>query len=194
MDDFRAVGQRVRRMDAPPKLTGQERFTSDLQVPGMLVARPVTSPYAHARILSIDATRALEVPGVARVLTADDLTIARDTSGAPVKAPIAAGEVVYAGQFVALVLAETDAAAQDGVAMVEVQYEPLPVITTLDEALDPSSPHIRETRQQANDEEAAMHNADAAVQAEENDQFVAPNVSNSVRFVRGDVEAGFTAA
>src|SRR4051812_3634036 len=194
MVDYRAVGQRVRRMDAPPKLTGQERFTSDLRVPGMLVARPVTSPYAHARILSIDATRALEVPGVARVLTADDLTIARDTSGAPVKAPIAAGEVVYAGQFIALVLAETDAAAQDGVAMVEVQYEPLPVVNTLDEALDPSSPHIRETRQQANDEEAAMHNADAAVQAEENDQFVAPNVSNSVRFTRGDIDSGFAAA
>src|SRR6476469_2689159 len=109
MVDYRAVGQRVRRMDAPPKLTGQERFTSDLRVPGLLVARPVTSPYAHARIISIDASRALGVPGVAKVLTAEDLNVVRDTSGAPVKAPIAAGEVVYAGQFVALVLAETDA-------------------------------------------------------------------------------------
>src|SRR3954471_8437367 len=142
MDDFRAVGQRVRRMDAPPKLTGQERFTSDLQVPGMLVARPVTSPYAHARILSIDPSRALNVPGVARVLTADDLNITRDTSGAPVKAPIAAGEVVYAGQFVARGLGGSDAAARDGLAMIKVEYEPLPVVNTLDEALDPASPHI----------------------------------------------------
>ena len=194
MPETRAVGQRVRRIDSPPKLTGQERFTGDLRVPGMLVARPVTSPYAHARIRSIDASRALEIPGVVRVLSADDLPIARDSSGAPVKAPIASGEAVYAGQFVALVLAESDAAAQDGVAAVEVDYEPLPVITTLDEALDPSSPHIRETRQQANDEEAGMHNADAAIQAEENDEFVAPNVSNSVNFTRGDVAAGFAAA
>src|SRR3954449_10679788 len=194
MIDYRAVGKRVRRMDAPPKLTGQERFTGDLRIPGMLVARPVTSPYAHARIRSIDASRALEIPGVVRVLSSDDLPIARDSSGAPVKAPIASGEAVYAGQFVALVLAETDAAAQDGVAAGEGDYEPLPVITTLDEALDPSSPHIRETRQQANDEEAAMHNADAATQAEANDQFVAPNVSNSVRFTRGDIDSGFAAA
>ena len=114
-----------------------------------------------------------------RVLSSDDLPIARDSAGAPVKAPIASGEAVYAGQFVALVLAESDAAAQDGVAAVEVDYEPLPVITTLDEALDPSSPHIRETRQQANDEEAAMHNADAATQAEENDEFVALPMSRT---------------
>jgi CO/xanthine dehydrogenase Mo-binding subunit len=195
MPETRAVGQRVRRIDSPPKLTGQERFTGDLRVPGMLVARPVTSPYAHARIRSIDASRALEIPGVVRVLSSDDLPIARDSSGAPVKAPIASGEAVYAGQFVALVLAESDAAAQDGVAAVEVDYEPLPVITTLDEALDPSSPHIRETRQQANDEEAAMHNADAATQAEENDELAAAaNVSNSVHFARGDVAAGFAAA
>ena len=195
MPDTRAVGQRVRRIDSPPKLTGQERFTGDLRVPGMLVARPVTSPYAHARIRSIDATRALEIPGVVRVLSSDDLPIARDSAGAPVKAPIASGEAVYAGQFVALVLAESDAAAQDGVAAVDVDYEPLPVITTLDEALDPSSPHIRETRQQANDEEAAMHNADAATQAEENDELAAAaNVSSSIHFARGDVAAGFAAA
>jgi CO/xanthine dehydrogenase Mo-binding subunit len=195
MPETRAVGQRVRRIDSPPKLTGQERFTGDLRIPGMLIARPVTSPYAHARIRSIDASRALEIPGVVRVLSSDDLPIARDSAGAPVKAPIASGEAVYAGQFVALVLAETDAAAQDGVAAVDVDYEPLPVITTLDEALDPSSPHIRETRQQANDEEAAMHNADAATQAEENDELdAAANVSSSVHFARGDVAAGFAAA
>ena len=195
MPQTHAVGQRVRRIDSPPKLTGQERFTGDLRVPGMLVARPVPSPYAHARIRGIDASRALQIPGVVRVLSADDLPIARDSAGAPVKAPIASGEAVYAGQFVALVLAESDAAAQDGVAAVEVDYEPLPVITTLDEALDPSSPHIRETRQQANDEEAAMHNADAATQAEENDELdAAANVSSSVHFTRGDVAAGFAAA
>jgi CO/xanthine dehydrogenase Mo-binding subunit len=95
---------------------------------------------------------------------------------------------------VALVLAESDAAAQDGVAAVDVDYEPLPVVTTLDEALDPASPHIRETRLQANEEEAAMHNADAAVQAEENDEFLPPNVSNSVHFARGDVGVGFAEA
>jgi CO/xanthine dehydrogenase Mo-binding subunit len=194
MTETHAVGQRIRRIDAPPKLTGQERYTGDLRVPGMLIARPVTSPYAHARIRGVDATRALQVPGVVRVLTAADLPVARDASGTPIKAPIAADEAVYAGQFVALVLAETDAAAQDGVAAVDVDYEPLPVVTTLDQALDPDSPHIRETRQQANDEEAGMHNADAAVQAEANDELVAANVSSTVRFTRGSLADGFAAA
>src|SRR4028119_2031330 len=114
MPETHAVGQRVRRIDSPPKLTGQERFTGDLRVPGMLIARPVTSPHAHARIRSIDASRALEIPGVVRVLSSDDLPIARDSAGAPVKAPIAYGEAVYAGQFVALVLAEPEAAARGG--------------------------------------------------------------------------------
>lgn len=194
MTTYSSVGQRIKRMDAPPKLTGQERFTGDLRVAGMLFARPVTSPYAHARIRGVESAAARTVPGVVAVLTADDLAVARDENGMPIKAPIAAGETVHAGQFVALVLAESDAAAQDGVAAVEVDYEPLPVVTTLDQALDPASPHIRETRQQANDEEAGMHNADAAVQAEENDEFLPPNVSNSVHFTRGDVAAGFAAA
>jgi CO/xanthine dehydrogenase Mo-binding subunit len=189
MTETRAVGQRVRRIDAPPKLTGQERYTGDLSVPGMLVARPVVSPYAHARIHHIDTERAFEVPGVVKVLAARDL--AGDLNSG--RALIADDEVVFAGQFVALVLAESDAAAQDGVAAVDVEYEPLPVVMTLDQGLDPNTPHIRERRLEASDE-AAMHNADAAVQAEENDQFVAPNVSNSVHFSRGDIGVGLAAA
>lgn len=191
MAETRAVGQRVRRMDAPPKLTGEERYTGDLNVPGTLIARPVTSPYAHARIKSVDATKALQIPGVRHVFTANDLNA--DLTGGG-KSPIATGEAVYAGQFVALVLAENDAAAQDGVAAVEVDYDPLSVVMTLDDGLNPESPHIRETRLAVSDEEAAMHNADAVTQAEENDQLVAPNVSNSVNFTRGDVAAGFAAA
>ena len=135
MSDTRVVGQRTRRKDAPPKLTGQERFTGDLRVAGMLIARPVSSPYAHARIRSIDASAALKIPGVVRVLTVDDLPLLRDEFGSPVKAPIASGETVHVGHFVALVLAEDDAAAQDGVAAVEVDYEVLPVVATLDAAL-----------------------------------------------------------
>jgi CO/xanthine dehydrogenase Mo-binding subunit len=188
------VGQSVRRIDAPAKLTGHERYTGDLREPGMLVARPVTSPFAHARVRGIDASRALAVPGVVRVLTADDLPLQRDERGTPIKAPIASGETVHAGQFVALVLGETDEAAQDGVAAVAVEYDELPVVVTLDAALDPTSQHIRETRQQANDEEAAMHNADAAIAAEANDDLTAPNVSSTVYFSRGDVAAAMAAA
>ena len=68
------VGHRTKRIDSPPKLTGQERFTADLKLPGLLHARPVGSPYAHARILGIDKSAALAIPGVVAVLTAADLT------------------------------------------------------------------------------------------------------------------------
>ncbi len=189
-----AVGQRVKRKDAPAKLTGQERFVADLRVPGLLHARPVGSPYAHARVLGIDKTAALAIPGVVAVLGADDLPLVRDANGNPAKAPIAHGEAVHAGQFVALVLAENDAAAQDGVAAVEVEYEPLAVINTLDEALDPDAPHVREKPLTGNDEEASMHNADAVTSSEEDDVLLPPNVSGTVNFQRGDIAAGFAAA
>ena len=106
-----AVGQRTKRVDAPEKLTGQERFTADLRLPGLLVARPVGRAYAHARILGVDKTAALAIPGVVAVLTAADLPLRQDKNGAPAKTPIARDEALYAGHIIALVLAETDAAA-----------------------------------------------------------------------------------
>src|SRR5215211_1606593 len=68
-----AVGQRAKRTDAPQKLTGVERFTGDLRLPGLLYARPVGSAYAHAHIRGVDKSAALAIPGVVTVLTADDL-------------------------------------------------------------------------------------------------------------------------
>lgn len=189
-----AVGQRVKRLDSPPKLTGQERFTGDLRIPGLLVARPVGSAYAHARILGVDSSAAMCVPGVVAVLTAADLPLAKDANGNPVKTPIAHGEALWAGQPVAFVLAESDAAAEDGAAAVLVEYEPLDVIVTLDQGLDPNSTHVRETKMAGNEEEAAMHNADAILAAEENDIILPSNVSNTVNFHRGDIEAGFRQA
>src|SRR5579884_1547967 len=189
-----AVGQRTKRIDAPPKLTGQERFTADLKLPGLLYARTVGSAYAHARIKGVDKSGALAVPGVVAVLTAADLPIARDENGNPIEAPLANDEALFAGHIIALVLAESDAAAQDGAAAVEVDYEPLPVVATIEQALDPSSPRVRETEETATAEEAGMHNADAAQQAEADDEPLPPNVSNSIHFHRGDVNQGFAAA
>src|SRR5262245_28697834 len=128
MSSYTAVGQRTKRQDAPQKLNGQERFTGDLRLPGQLFARPVTSPYAHPRIPSIDKSAALEVSGVVAFLGASDLPIANDSTGQLAKVPIASDEVLYSGQVVALVLAENDAAALDGVLLVDVDYEPLDAV------------------------------------------------------------------
>ena len=93
--------------------------------------RDLLSVDDDARIRGVDKSAALEIPGVVAVLTADDLPLARDGNGTPAKTPMASGEVLFAGHIVAVVLAESDAAAQDGVAAVVVDYEPLPVIGTL---------------------------------------------------------------
>jgi CO/xanthine dehydrogenase Mo-binding subunit len=189
-----AVGQRVKRLDSPAKLTGQERFTGDIRVPGLLHARPVGSAYAHANILGVDKRAALGIPGVVAVLTANDLPLATDANGIPVKTPIAHGEALWAGQTIALVLAESEAAAEDGAAAVVVDYEPLDVVVTLDQGLHPDTPPVRLQKMAGNEEEAAMHNADAIAQEEASDVILPENVSNTVNFQRGDVGAGFAQA
>jgi CO/xanthine dehydrogenase Mo-binding subunit len=181
-------------MDAPQKLTGVERFTGDLRFPGQLFARPVGSPYAHARITNVDASAALEIPGVVAVLTFDDLPFQRPDNGAPVKSPLADGEILFAGQFAAVVLAESDSAATDGAAAVVVDYEELDVIVTLDDGLDPDSSPVRASGGAVDNSEASMHNADAATGAAEEQEELPPNVSNSVHFQRGDIAQGFADA
>lgn len=189
-----AVGHPQKRLDSPPKLTGQERFTADLQMHGLLHARLVGSAYAHARIRGIDKSAALAIPGVVAVLTAGDLPIAKDDKGQPVDRPLASDEATYAGQPVAIVLAETPAAAEDGANAVEVDAEPLDVLVGLDEAMSPDAIRVNEAGGVINEEEAAMHNADAAGQNEGEQETLPPNVSNTVNFTRGDVAAGFAAA
>ena len=188
------IGQRVKRIDAPAKLTGQERYTGDLRLPGMLYARPVGSAYAHARIKGVNKDAALAIPGVVAVLTAQELPIVKDEHGNPAKTPIAFDEALYAGQIVAVVLAENDVAAQDGAAVVEIEYEDLPVITSIEQAFDFATGPMSERKVTISAEEAAMHNADAAQKSEGDQEELPVNVSNTAHFKRGDIEQGFTEA
>jgi CO/xanthine dehydrogenase Mo-binding subunit len=191
--EYRLVGQSSKRIDGERKIIGLEQFTADLRLPGMLFARPVTSPYAHARVRSINREAALAIPGVVAVLTADDLPVKRPFSSLPGKSPLAMGEVSFAGQFVAIVLADNDQAARDAVDLVEVDYEELPAVTDFDVAVLPDSPRAR-VDELATSDEGAAHNADAANQAAEAEQPSSANVSSSLRYERGDVEAGFAQA
>lgn len=188
--DFSAVGRSSKRTDSPQKLTGLERFAGDLRLPGLLFARSVGSQYAHAMIKGVDKSAALRVPGVVAVLTGDDLPLLAAAGG---KSVMAFGEALYAGQFIALVLAECDAAAQDGAAVVEVDYEPLAVVSTLEQGMGAEAGPVRMSGTGGNEAEAGMHNADAATVAAEK-ETLPRNVSNSIHFNRGDVEAGFAAA
>ncbi|HEX2912091.1 MAG TPA: xanthine dehydrogenase family protein molybdopterin-binding subunit [Chloroflexia bacterium] len=191
---FRAVGHSEKRIDGADKVTGLARFAADLNLPGLLHARPVLSLYAHARIVSINTEAASKVPGVVRVVTADDLPIRPEKSESRKRNPLAKGEVLFYGQPVAIVLGETEAAARDGAELVEVEYEPLPVVTDIFEAMKPNSPLVQQKPAHGADEEAQMHNA-AAGSASNEEQIELPgNVSNHSHMKRGDVEAAFKEA
>ena len=127
------VGTSLPRQDGPDKITGRARYAGDQVLPGMLYARLVLSPYAHARILNIDISPALVVPGVVDVFTAETLGMAHADTLTRAQSPLAVNEVVWCGHPVAIVVGETEASAEDGVAAVEVDYEPLSAV------IDPES-------------------------------------------------------
>jgi carbon-monoxide dehydrogenase large subunit len=151
----RTVGARARRIEDPALLRGQGRYLDDVPVRDALWAAFVRSPYAHARIVSIDTAAALAVPGVAAVHTLDSLRPALAKAQLPLQFPsdampadvtqhvLARGEVAFAGEAVAMVLAETPYAAEDAAALVAVEYEPLAVVADPRDGLKPDAPKVR---------------------------------------------------
>ncbi len=186
---FQSVGQSIRRPDARPRLTGAERYTDDLSLPGMLHAHLVLSPYAHAEIRGVDARAALKLPEVIAVVTSDDLPeFARDEE--PVDRSrffLAYRRVAYVGQPVAVVLARNAGAAELAADLVSVDYEPLSVVPDITTSRSPDAKPVRR-RGRTVSSEAAEHGA-AAV--EESGHADGVNVNGSLRYQRGDVERAF---
>jgi CO/xanthine dehydrogenase Mo-binding subunit len=141
---YKVVGQSVRRTDALEKVTGRARYLSDLEFPGMLQARLVRSPFAHARITRVGLTQARAVPGVHAVLSGGDLTWCEAVFGpAILDRPILAADVArYEGDPVVAIVAEDDAAALEAADLVDIEYEELPAVMTLEEALAPGAPLV----------------------------------------------------
>ena len=184
------VGTSIRRVDGYEKITGQAKYAGDVQLPGMLHARLVVSPYPHARIVRIDKSAAEQIPGVI-VLTAADLSIARPDPSRQGE-PLAVDEVVFNGHPVAAVLAPTEALAEDAVALVDVTYEQLPTVVDPEAALAANAPRARLKAIGAVGETEAHASVGGA--KEEIEKLASPNVSNQTRQHRGDVEAGFRQA
>jgi xanthine dehydrogenase YagR molybdenum-binding subunit len=140
--DLAVIGKSVPRLDGYQKVTGQARYTFDVQLPGMLYARRVVSTLPHARIISIDTSKAEHAPGVRAVHVLD-----RQLLEAQLRNPADEPEhrypiVRYAGQPLAGVAAETQRAADDAARLVEVTYEPLPHVTALDDAMRDEAPVV----------------------------------------------------
>ncbi len=140
------VGRSMPRVDAGEKLRGEARFVGDMAVPGMLHGKVLRSPYPHARIVSIADAAALARPGVVTVLTGDDTLDIDPYWGHAIKdRPIVAiGEVRFVGEPVAAVAAVDEATAEAALADIVVEYEELPVVGTIDDALAPGAPLVQE--------------------------------------------------
>jgi len=139
------IGESARRVDGVPKVTGDFAFGSDLRAENMLWGVTVRSPHAAARILGVDLSAAAAAPGVAAVLTAADVP-GRKTFGLEFcDQPVLAEDVIrYVGEPVALVAAETLEEARAAAALVEVRYEPLPVVSDMEQALRPDAPKVHD--------------------------------------------------
>ena len=183
---LKIVGQSVRRTDALEKVTGRARYLSDLELPGMAHARLLRSPFAAARIVRIDVERARAVPGVYAVLSARDFTWFDATYGPALRdRPLLANDVVrYEGEPVVAVAAVDEVTAVEALDLVEVEYEELPAVTTLEEALAPGAALVH------TGEPLAGHFSDLSTLKSK----PGTNICHQFDYKRGNVAAAFAEA
>ena len=145
--EFSLIGRPTAMVDAAEKTTGAGKYTDDLSVPGMLIGKILHSPYPHARIRRIDATKALALEGVAAVVTGRDapvtygiLPIGHDEHA------LAVDKVRYVGDNVACVAAESEAIAEQAVELIDVEYELLPAWFDPEQSMKAEAEFIHEGR------------------------------------------------
>jgi len=146
MTELKYVGKRSRPEDGLEKVTGKARYVGDYYLPEMLYAKVLRSPLPHGRIVKLDASPALQVPGVLAVITAEDF-INHSNFGWPVKDAYALAwkKVRYVGDPVAAVAAVSEESALAGIQAILIKYEALPLVSNIHHALDPDAPIIPDT-------------------------------------------------
>ena len=186
---LKVVGTRPIRPDGVDKVTGRAQYGADLVLPGMLVGRIKRSPHAHAKIVKIDATKALAYPGVKAVVTSADFpdipseeafvgegpTNFRDLS----RNCLARHKVLYDGHAVAAVAALTAEAADAALDLIEVTYDVLPHVIDVEDAMKDGAPVLHE---------------DVFTQGVEPKPTKPSNVAKRIQFAKGDVDAAFATA
>src|SRR5213592_1401826 len=188
--DVKGIGLSILRPDGPDKVTGQVQYVADLSPRGLLHAKLLRSPHAHARIVRIDVSRARALPGVRAVVTAADIPVLKKKAPTRAHAVLAIDRVVFAGQPVAAVAADEPAIAEEALDLIDVQYEVLPVAADPLESMKPGAPPVAEAGTEADTSEALAHGSVAGVTAEAK-PAKAVNISQQARLQRGDVAKGF---
>ncbi|MBM2831966.1 MAG: coxL [Dehalococcoidia bacterium] len=149
MAELSVVGKSVLRLDAPDKVTGKAKYTADFKLSRMLHARVLRSPHPHARIVRIDTSRVMEVPGVRAVVTGDDMPVTGEKDVPTERLGfvrdrwlLARDKVRFAGEAVAAVAAETPEEAEEALSLIKAEYAALPAIFDPEEAMKPDPPVI----------------------------------------------------
>src|ERR1700676_5488941 len=176
---FKVVGTRPLRPDGVDKVTGRAKFGADANAPGMLVGKILRSPHAHARIRAIDTAKAAKLPGVKATVTRDDFRDGDPSLRDVLHNIMARDKVLYDGHAVAAVAATSTAIARKALKLIDVQYEILPHVTDVDEAMKPSAPILHSDMITENVEPAPKK---------------ASNVASRCEFGHGDPEVGFKQA
>jgi len=138
--NYRFLGKPIPRKDATEIVTGRAKFFNDIRMPNMLFGRILRSPYPHANIKSIDTSRAKELQGVEAILTYKEVPQWR--SGLPAHLPVLDSKVRFVGDAVALVAAETEEIADKALASIDVEYELLPAVFDVEDAIRPDAPQL----------------------------------------------------
>lgn len=198
--EFDVVGKRPIRHDGADKVTGRAQYGADVRLPGLLHGKVLRSPHPHARIKSIDARRALALPGVKAVVTSADLPQPKgavvDLGEGAMTNPkflsnncLAAGKVLYKGHAVAAVAASSLHIAEQAISLIDVDYEVLPAVVDVLQAMAEDAPVLHERL-------ANLSNANVRPGGlrSEDDIGKSTNIANHFVFELGDVEQGFREA
>ena len=170
---FSVVGTRPVRQDGADKVTGRAAYSADIRLPGLLHGKILRSPHAHARIKSIDVSRALALPGVHAVVTGDELAkpsgvVADLAEGTPINARfmsnniLAEDKVLYKGHAVAAVAADNPHVAEHALSFIDVEYEVLPFVLKAKEAMKEGAPLVHERLANTENRSCLLYTSDAA--------------------------------
>ena len=184
---YHVVGRAGYRTDGEDKVSGKAIYTVDVRVPGMIHGKILRSPYAHARLTRVDGSKAEKLPGVFAIVTRADQARLR-MFGAAYKDQtiVAVDKVRYAGDPVAAVAAVDEATAEEALGLIDVDYEQLPAVTSLDEALAPGAPLVHEANVSGGELMGQHYEAPK--------EFSGTNLCYRFSYAKGNVEKGFKKA
>ena len=193
--NLRVVGTRPVRHDGVDKVTGRARYAADINLPGMLYGKILRSPHAHARIVSIDTSKAEALPGVRAVLTGRSFPVVDDrrldffetrgTVRTVAENVMASEKVMYKGHALAAVAADSPHVSEEALSLIDVEYEVLPAALTILDAMKDDAPLLLNNMTTRYREQRMGMGEDTGVRS---------NVADHIQFKRGDLEQGFEEA